>query len=286
MKRTWKENASEFAKLDRGEGWPFALLVACSVEEGAGQGKADLGTTVPKFQKVSANKFAEQAGTSRPRVSRFLDAWHKAADEGLVRPASELTPDDALTEPLPDKPWKEHYSAPRDKTGGPNNADIATVKAKAAKNEEYARELRAAIAPTDPDEKRETFTRLAADDDVRDDHATRHAASQALGENSTVRRLKSSGHRKQQESDSTMQNHSFKQIIVQDHVSTAAQELTKAATELETTRITDTEIADLIREHVATIEAKLDLVKMSLDGTSEAVEEAIAKLGENNDGNI
>ena len=87
MKRTWKENASEFAKLDRGEGWPFALLVACSVEEGAGQGKADLGTTVPKFQKVSANKFAEQAGTSRPRVSRFLDAWHKAADQCHLRRA-------------------------------------------------------------------------------------------------------------------------------------------------------------------------------------------------------
>src|SRR5690625_1517719 len=100
-----KTNASEFAKLDRGEGWPFALLVACSVEKGKDrggdrkssnqfadrrigqQGKADLGTTVPKFQKVSANKFAEQAGTSRPRVSRFLDAWHKAADQCHLRRA-------------------------------------------------------------------------------------------------------------------------------------------------------------------------------------------------------
>src|SRR5699024_2240070 len=109
MKRTWKENASEFAKLDRGEGWPVALLVACSVEKGKDRGGDRKSSNqcadrrIGQQGKTSANAFAGIAGTEGKRVLRFLDAWHKAADEGLVRPASELTPDDALTEPLPDK---------------------------------------------------------------------------------------------------------------------------------------------------------------------------------------
>ena|SRR5699024_2816575 len=93
MKRTWKENASEFAKLDRGEGWPFALLVACSVEKGKGHGgdrksdNRDNSRNLDLRSKTDATSFAEQAGTSAPRVLRFLDAWHKAADEGHARKA-------------------------------------------------------------------------------------------------------------------------------------------------------------------------------------------------------
>jgi len=43
--------------------------------------------------KVSAREFAELAGTTAPRVLRYLGAWDAAARDGLVPPAADLTPD-------------------------------------------------------------------------------------------------------------------------------------------------------------------------------------------------
>lgn len=59
MSHTWEQNAARFAELDTGEGWPFALLVACSVEKGAGQGARNFSAVAEK-SKVSAVAFKSQ----------------------------------------------------------------------------------------------------------------------------------------------------------------------------------------------------------------------------------
>lgn len=102
MARTWQDNAAEFAALDEGEGWPFARLVACSVEKDNGNGNRNVRNT---SGKVSAREFAEAAGTSAPRVLRYLDGWDNAARKRLVKAASRLTPDDVDT-PYPTDPAK------------------------------------------------------------------------------------------------------------------------------------------------------------------------------------
>lgn len=99
MSRTWQDNAAEFAALDQGEGWPFAILVACSVEP---KSAAHRPGSIAPGAKVSARQFAEVAGTTHKRVMLYLAAWDRAADDLVVPDASSLTPEDAHTTPIPD----------------------------------------------------------------------------------------------------------------------------------------------------------------------------------------
>jgi len=112
--RTWQDNAAEFALLDKGEGWPFARLIACSVERSRPGPKGDRNDR--SDLKVSATEFSEKAGTSRPRIIRYLDAWDKAAKQGLCTPSTDLSPADAPTVMEPDIAWGEIYDA--SKAGG------------------------------------------------------------------------------------------------------------------------------------------------------------------------
>jgi hypothetical protein len=105
--RTWQDNAREFAALDKGEGWPFAVLVACSVEKGT---SAHRPASIDAGEKVSARMFAETASTGDSRVRRYLDAWDKAAAAGLVLPAAELSPADVGI-PLPEADFGDFYTA-------------------------------------------------------------------------------------------------------------------------------------------------------------------------------
>lgn len=103
MSRTWEDNAAEFAALDEGEGWPFARLVACSVEKGVG-GRGNTGVSRTRNSgKVSANEFATVACTSADRVLRYLEGWQTATKKRLVKGASTLTPNDTDT-PIPTDP--------------------------------------------------------------------------------------------------------------------------------------------------------------------------------------
>jgi antitoxin (DNA-binding transcriptional repressor) of toxin-antitoxin stability system len=121
--RTWETNADEYAELDRGEGWPFAALVACSVSPGEGNGGDRRSGEFQRYDrtaesstiKVSAARFAERAGTSHQRILRYLDGWKRAADAGIVPAASELQPSDVSTVQLPDAPWSV-YSASHDRS--------------------------------------------------------------------------------------------------------------------------------------------------------------------------
>lgn len=101
MARTWKDNAAEFAALDQGEGWPFAILVACSVERGKA-GRPPENRPDRDDSKVSAQAFAKEAGTTADRVLRYLAAWDRAAKDEVVQEASSLQPLDAHHIQIPD----------------------------------------------------------------------------------------------------------------------------------------------------------------------------------------
>jgi hypothetical protein len=117
--RTWKANAKEFASLDKGEGWSFAILVACSVERGkAGRpaGNRRDRDDSSDTAKVSASAFAKEAHTSADRVLRYLNTWQLFADDGDVLPADKLEPWEVTEVTAPDRPWDRktggYYTAP------------------------------------------------------------------------------------------------------------------------------------------------------------------------------
>lgn len=110
MNRTWEDNAREYAELSQGEGWPFAVLVACSVENG-GRGNPKVTGVTLADGKVSATRFAEAAETSVPRVLRYLEAWGAAAADDLVPASSSLKPGDVRNVTLPEVPLNKYYPA-------------------------------------------------------------------------------------------------------------------------------------------------------------------------------
>lgn len=111
MARTWQDNADEFGALTKqGKDVRLALLVACSVSEGEGDGVAQSGPTAPKAgtiappSKVSARTFAKRSGIpDHKRVLRHLDAWNELAATGLVKHSDELEPSEALTYEITDE---------------------------------------------------------------------------------------------------------------------------------------------------------------------------------------
>lgn len=113
--RTWEANARQFVSLDGGNGWEFAILVACSVEKGVGQG-ARKPLRDRDEVKVSAAKFAKAASTSADRILRYLDTWNQFADQGLVLHSNQLQPSEVVEVVIPDMPWNKKdggmYSVP------------------------------------------------------------------------------------------------------------------------------------------------------------------------------
>jgi hypothetical protein len=95
--RSWQDNATEFGALVRqGKDVRLALLVACSVKKGNGQGTSQLRADRHEVGKVSASEFARQAKTGVNRVLRHLTVWDRMAAKGAVPPAVEMTPQDAV----------------------------------------------------------------------------------------------------------------------------------------------------------------------------------------------
>jgi len=56
-------------------GWRLGLLVARNVERGTAGRPSDNRYNCTDL-KLSATRFAEMAGVSRPKVIRYLDAWN------------------------------------------------------------------------------------------------------------------------------------------------------------------------------------------------------------------
>ncbi|WJV51738.1 hypothetical protein [Streptomyces flavofungini] len=94
----------EFSIHDNKGGWARALLIARRVEPGEGDGvrteyqSRRFGRTA--FRRVSAREFARRSKSSHKRIMAILQAWERAAADGVVPPAEELSPDTAVE--LPD----------------------------------------------------------------------------------------------------------------------------------------------------------------------------------------
>jgi hypothetical protein len=89
--RTWEVNADEFGALSKqGQDLRLGALVACSVFKGKATDKINI--PLGKLGKAPASVFADRAGTGAARVLRHLEAWHKLAGEGLVRPTTDCEP--------------------------------------------------------------------------------------------------------------------------------------------------------------------------------------------------
>lgn len=128
--RTWETNAAEFAALDAGKGWPFAALVACSVQA-AEHGGSRKGSSFDRnlTGKTNATAFASEALTTAKRVLAFLRAWDAAAELGLCPASSTLEPSDFETTAYPEIEFEAVYKSSDSKKTA---AEIAEEQRKAA----------------------------------------------------------------------------------------------------------------------------------------------------------
>lgn len=90
-------DVEEFAMHDRKGGWARALLVARRVEPGESNGVGFEQESTKRsgrnsFRRISAREFGRRTGTSPQRILAFYDAWCRAAEDGIVPPAGDLSP--------------------------------------------------------------------------------------------------------------------------------------------------------------------------------------------------
>jgi hypothetical protein len=94
-----------------GRNWEGALLVARSAERAEQGRRSDLAQIAPG-QKLSLRRFAELAGCSRKTAAAYLDAWDRAAADGVVPPAGSLAPGaDVDLARLDARAWAHYYTA-------------------------------------------------------------------------------------------------------------------------------------------------------------------------------
>jgi len=144
--RTADQNAVEFGRHEKFGGWALGLLVACSVEPDAGQGRRQPRNDRSEV-KISATEFARRSGTSHPRVLRYYEAWERAADKRIVPRASRLKPDDVDNYNLPEGyEWNDHYDG---SSRGGNNV-LPSVLERAERDPQYRKELVEGLGQVDP----------------------------------------------------------------------------------------------------------------------------------------
>lgn len=117
-----ERDAQEFGIHVRQDKWRLGFLVARNVKPsrgGAGEHKSNRPKSAGYSDKVSMNDFAKVAGVARATVQVYFRTWERAAREGVVPPAEDLSPGKDIeldAEALPD--WKEFYvheAAPKPK---------------------------------------------------------------------------------------------------------------------------------------------------------------------------
>lgn len=122
-------DAREFSEFVRhGGDWRYGMIVARWVEKGAGHGGSRKSGQVEEVQleKTSPNKFAKVAGVSNVTVTKYLNAWECAAENGYVPSASAINPGEEIglnegthTQEL----WVECYRVGNKKKPETNNPD-------------------------------------------------------------------------------------------------------------------------------------------------------------------
>lgn len=126
----------ELSEHVRNGGWRLGLLVARSVEIGAGHG-GDRRTNQASFltldeYKISLGAASSKTGISRNTVKKYLESWDMAATDGIVPPSSELTPgqhfefDQELHTP---KVWDSYFKPPTGNEKDPFTTQVNKSKA-------------------------------------------------------------------------------------------------------------------------------------------------------------
>lgn len=175
MKDIIVRNAEEFGVHIKAGGWRLGFLVAQSVAE-IGHGGDRRSTAARHLNgKVSATEFTKAAKLNKSgdpkRVLRFLEAWNRAAEDGIVAPADTLTPGEELDLDV-DKlgPWEDYYPPMRAIERIPEDRRKAIEKA-------------ATEAGTTPDQvNKVTSSRPALIAAIKADPKTRQAVIDAIGD--------------------------------------------------------------------------------------------------------
>lgn len=144
-------DAQEFGQHVRQGGWRLGLLVARNVEIGEAGRPSMENRNNRSNSKVSGNEFARLSGVSRPKVLRYLAAWNLAAEQGVVPPASDLTPGtnvDLDVDTLP--AWSQFYEAKNTSTRQPEpiKPSIEAVTEAVKSNPDYAKAISEHVEPT------------------------------------------------------------------------------------------------------------------------------------------
>jgi hypothetical protein len=273
--RTWEMNADDFALLDRGEGFPFAVLIACSVERNAANGRPRTSAAAGvSATKVSMNAFAQRARTDGNRVRRYLDAWEKAAEDGLVPHAADLSPEDALTVRLPNANWSDYYDASTAVVGGhraPSDAVRAIEKHGAA----------AVYAALPPQQQRE-LARAAVDAaPVQDLQAIRARADEKIAEAMPEVNAFNAQARAARDAETARSGSFWRYSNVGGHIASARDRLRDALKIVQLNgTFTDVERADLVQA-IDRLDAASGLLRLALAGTADIDwDAALLRMGE------
>ncbi|QMU67082.1 hypothetical protein [Streptacidiphilus sp. P02-A3a] len=184
-----------WAALDRSGGWWLAFFVACQVEMGKGHGSSRgsvqrLTHGLDGSTKITAQEFAERAGTTAKRVVRYYRAWEAATSSGAVSIGPELLyPGHSPIELPPVEDWSLYYRS-RATSGSSEERQQAIAEAAAGEGIKPTMALHVAENPTAlraailADPKTAQVARAAISDLTVNERSAKHAeyVRQAAGE--------------------------------------------------------------------------------------------------------
>lgn len=98
--------------LDHSGGWWLGFFVACQVHVGKTRNQRTRTREALRFNKISAQEFADRASTSADRIMRYYRAWEAAHVDGLVaKGAKDLYPGYEPIDLPPAEDWTRYYSS-------------------------------------------------------------------------------------------------------------------------------------------------------------------------------
>ncbi|WP_051738766.1 hypothetical protein [Streptomyces rimosus] len=181
------QDAQRFGTYATSGGWLFGLMVARSVHKNRGQRPgtvvAQAGELAGPSQKIPLTAFAAAARCSTARVSRFYNAWKRAATAGLVPACDELRPGDTVE--LPDTSlWSTYFTSFERST----DRREAIAEQAEASGTSYSKALDIATNPSAlrtailADPKAATAAHEALMDRLEDDSELQRSMARALAE--------------------------------------------------------------------------------------------------------
>lgn len=287
-------DAREFGLHVKQGGWRLGLLVARNVDY-AGNGRPSNAKLRDRevSGKVSADGFATESDTSADRVLRYLKAWNKAADAGLVPHSDDLHPGDELDQIDFDAiNWNSYYTgaagpfrikdedrrealismAENDGVGPGKvqeiaanpNALVSAIKADPATAQAAAN----ALAYADPSVQRNAFERLARNPEVSSSAATRISVSDSLDKARRDSGFGVRGARADERTEAERKSRGDLRALSADaDLIGAKRKIRSAMNEIHEANLS-TEDRELLHERVGELARMLDLLRAEIDGTA------------------